>query len=141
MLAYAITSGTGWFMMVLLLAIILYPFLLRAGFLGSIQPFLKRMRLHYWMGYTLGGVLLVHIWVSMSGDLAAAVNALGLYLATIAMFLVIGQIAMGQQLSSPKLSGRRVMRRGHFWTMLALVSFVLAHVALNSGTLQLLLTR
>lgn len=140
MLAYAITSETGWLMVVLLLAIILYPFLLRASFLGPIQPFLKRMRPHYWMGYTLSGVLLAHIWISMSGGLAAReINVLGLNLATVAMFLIIGQIALGVQLRSPALSWRRALRRSHFWLMVGLVICVLAHIALNSGTLRMLL--
>jgi len=116
MIDYAITSATGWIMMILLVAIIAYPFLLRAGILGPIQPFLKRMRVHYWMGYSLGAALLLHIWFSMSGGTALVVNAVGLYLATVAMFLV-----------------------WHFWFMVGLVAFILAHVALNSALVQTLL--
>jgi hypothetical protein len=138
MLAYAVTGASGWLMMVLLLAIILYPFLLRAGMLGPIQPFFKRLRLHYWMAYTFAGVLLLHLWVAMSGALALGASVLGLDLATIALFLLIMQIALGWQLRAPARSRRRVLRRRHFWLMLALVACVLAHVALNSGTLQML---
>jgi len=61
MLFYAITSATGWIMIVLLVATILYPFLLRSGMLGPVQPFLKRMRFHYWLGYSIVGILLGHL--------------------------------------------------------------------------------
>ena len=134
-----ITSATGWLMMVLLIALIAYPFLLRAGILGPVQPFLSRMRLHYWMGYTLGGALLIHLWFSMSGGTALMVNAVGLYLATVAMFLVGAQIWLGRTLSWPKLGQRRQVRRWHFWVMVGLVAFILAHVALDSALVQTLL--
>lgn len=131
MIDFMITSITGWLMMVLLITIIAYPFLLRAGLLGSIQPFLVRMRPHYWMSYSLGIVLLIHLWFSMSGGSALIVNAVGLYLATIAMFLVGAQIWLGRALNWPQLAWRRRVRRWHFWVMVGLVFLSLSHVALD----------
>ena len=139
MISYEITSVTGWLMLVLLVAIIAYPFLLRAGFLGLARPFLARMRFHYWTSYILAGTLAIHILASTSSSLMATVNATGLYLATVALFLVIAQILLGRQLTSPKLTARRLMRRWHFWTMLTLVGFILAHVVLDSPMFQVLL--
>lgn len=139
MLSDAITSATGWVMMVLLVATTIYPFLLRAGLLGPVQPFLQRMRFHYWLGYSLGGLLFIHVMVSMSAQLAGQTSALGLDLATVALVLIGGQVMLGRQLSWPKLALRRVVRRWHFWAMVGIVVFVLGHVALNSPTLQLLL--
>ena len=132
MLDSIITSATGWLMMTLLVAIIPYPFLLRAGFLGPVQPFLRRMRLHSWMGYTLGITMLVHLWFSMSGGIALMVNAVGLYLATVAMLLVGAQIWVGRNLSWPKLAQRKRVRFWHFWLMVGLVAFILAHLVLDS---------
>jgi hypothetical protein len=80
MLAYSITSVTGWVLMILLIATILYPFLLRRGFLGPVQPFLKRMRFHYWLGYSIAAIVMIHLWIPMSAGLAGKVNAAGLYL-------------------------------------------------------------
>lgn len=139
MLDFVITSATGWLMMVLLIVLIAYPFLLRAGLLGPIQPFLVRMRLHHWLGYILGGAVLIHLWFSMSGGAALVVNAIGLYLATVAMFLIGTQIWLGRKLSWPKLAQRRQVRRWHFWVMVSLVAFILAHVALDSTLIQVLL--
>lgn len=141
MLSYAITSATGWVMIVLLVATILYPFLLRSGMLGPVQPFLKRMRFHYWLGYSPASFLLVHVVASMSDGLANRTSALGLDLATGALLLIVGQVMLGRQLSWPKLSMRRVARRWHFWVMIGIVAFVLGHLALNSGTIQALIGR
>ena len=141
MVSYAITSTTGWVMIVLLVATILYPFLLRSGMLGPVQPFLKRMRFHAWLGYSLAGFLLVHVVASMSAGLANRTSALGLDLATVALLLIVGQVLLGRQLSWPKLSMRRVVRRRHFWVMIGIVAFVLGHVALDSGTIQALIRR
>ena len=141
MLSSSITSVTGWTMMVLLGVTIVYPFLLRSGVLGPVQPFLKRMRLHYWLGYSIAAILLVHLWIPMSAGLAGKVNATGLYLATVAFFLILAQVTLGRRLSWPKLSTRRLVRRWHFWIMLAIVVFVLGHVALNSETVQALFIR
>ncbi len=137
MLAYTITSVTGWVLIVLLTATTVYPFLLRSGVLGPVQPFLQRMRLHYWLGYSITAIVLVHAWISMSGKIAGSVNTIGLYLATGALLLVFAQITLGRQLSWPKLSMRRVIRRWHFWVMMGIVLLVLGHVALNSSIFQM----
>jgi hypothetical protein len=139
MLDDAITSVTGWGMMVLLAAVIAYLFLLRAGWLGPAQPFLRKMRVHAWMGYSLGMALLIHVWFSMSGGLALVVNVIGLSLATIALVLVGVQIWLGRCLIWPKETQRRLLRRWHFWVMCGLVALILAHVALDSALFQILL--
>ena len=141
MLVYSITSATGWILIVLLIATAVYPFLLRSGLLGPVQPFLKRMRLHYWLGYSIAGIVLVHVWIPMSAGLAGRVNTAGLYLATIALILIIVQVSLGRRLSWPKLAMRRVVRRWHFWIMIGIVVFVLGHIALNSGPVQMLFLR
>ncbi|HEY0753958.1 MAG TPA: hypothetical protein VGD98_08370 [Ktedonobacteraceae bacterium] len=139
MFDYAITSVSGWLMLVVLSAIIVYPFALRAGLLGAVQPFLPRMRLHAWLGYSLAIIMLIHIWFSMSGETALVVNALGLYLASVAMLLVGAQLWLGRRLRWPTLARRKQMRRWHFWLMVGIVVFILAHVALDSMQLHALL--
>ena len=141
LLPYIVTSITGWLMMMLLIITIVYPFLLRKGVLGPVQPFLKRMRFHYWLGYSIAAIVLVHTLIPMSMGLAKGADAVGLDLATVAFLLTFVQVFVGRQLSWPKLSLRRVVRRWHFLVMIALVIFILGHIALNSGTLQMLLAR
>src|SRR5260370_41523964 len=77
----------------------------------------------------------------MSAGLAGRVNAAGLYLATVALFLIFVQVSLGRRLSWPKLSMRGVVRRWHFWVVVGIVAFVLGHIALNSGTVQMLRVR
>ena len=141
MSAYAITSVTGWILLGLLFATAVYPFLLRSGLLGPVQPFLKRMRLHYWFGYSIAIIVLVHLWIPMSAQLAGKVNATGLYLATIALILIYVQISLGRLLKQPKLAARRIVRRWHFWIMTGIVTFVVGHIVLNSPTIQMLFAR
>jgi hypothetical protein len=138
MLAVVWTSTSGWVLIVLLIATIVYPFLLRRGWLGPVQPFLRRMRLHALLGYSIAGIGLLHAWVPMSAGFANRVDALGLYLATGAWLLVLLQVGLGMFLSQPKLGPRRMLRRWHFWVMVGLATLVVAHVVLNSGTLQML---
>jgi hypothetical protein len=141
MQAYYVTSVSGWALMVMLVATIVYPFLLRSGVLGPVQPFLKRMRLHYWLGYGIVGIVLVHAWVPMSERLAGRVNETGLYLGTVALLLIFLQVWLGQRLSWPKLALRRMVRRWHFWVMVGIIAFIVGHIVLDGGTIQMLLAR
>ena len=141
MTAVVWTSVTGWVLIVLLITTIVYPFLLRRGWLGPVQPFLRRMRLHFWLGYSIASIGLLHAWVPMSAGFASRADALGLNLATGAWLLVLLQVGLGWFLSQPKLGPRRLVRRWHFWVMIGLAVLIIAHVGLNSGTLQMLLVR
>lgn len=141
MTAIVWTSMSGWVLIVLLITTIVYPFLLRRGWLGSVQPFLRRMRLHFWLGYSIACIGLLHAWIPMSAGFANRVDALGLNLAAGAWLLVLFQVGLGWFLSQPKLGSRRLVRRWHFWVMVGLMVLVIGHIVLNSGTLQMLLVR
>jgi hypothetical protein len=67
---------------------------------------------------------------------AGHVNGLDLYLATGALFLLVGQIMLGRSLQRPDLNGRRGIRRWHFWGMVGIVTLAVCHIALNSPTIQ-----
>lgn len=136
-----IVSVSGWFLTVLFIMTSVYPFVLRSGWLGPVQPFLVRMRLHYWLGYSIAAITLVHAFLSMSGAIVRHINNTGLYLATVALLLICVQVVVGRRLSWPKLSLRRVVRRWHFWVMVAISVFVVGHVVLNSGVLQIAFIR
>lgn len=139
--SFIVTSFTGWVLIALLIITILYPFFLRKGLLGPIQPFLQRMRFHYWFGYSLAGILVIHAFLPMMASFIRGVNTLGLYLATGAFFLIYIQVAIGYNLKYPKLTLRRMVRHWHFWIMVAIVVFVAGHVILNSLTIQMIAHR
>lgn len=141
MLSFFVTSVSGWLLIVLLVAVVLYPFFLRMHLLGPVQPFLQRMRFHYWLGYSLAAVMLVHSMLPMMTNIIGSTNLVGLDLATGAFFLVFAQVTLGWNLSQPRFPFRRPARRWHFWIMVSIVALVLGHVALDSGTVQMLILR
>jgi thiosulfate reductase cytochrome b subunit len=59
------------------------------------------------------------------------VNGAGVWMATLAVGLLFWQAAVGLMLRNPKQSGRRALRRTHFWTMASVAGLVVAHVVLN----------
>lgn len=144
MQAVFVTSASGWILVVLATTTILLPFLLRrtalSVALGLVDahgtPYLRRMRPHYWLGYLITGTTLAHAVVPMEAGFAGQVNALGLYLATGALFLLFGQVMLGRSLQRPDTSGRRTLRRWHFWVMVGIVTLGIGHIVLNSPTLQ-----
>ncbi len=141
MIAAYITSVSGWVMLVLLIITVIYPFLLRLGVLGPVQPFLKRMRFHYWLGYIIATLVVIHAWISMSDRMARGVSETGLYLGTLALLLVFTQVLLGRRLSWPKLSVRPILRRWHFWVMIGIVMLASAHIVLDSQMLKMLLLK
>jgi hypothetical protein len=140
------TSASGWILVVLAATTIALPFLLRRNSLsvalGLVDtdgtPYLLRMWPHYWLGYLIMGITLAHALVPMAAGLAEAANAVGLYLATGALSLLIGQMLLGRRLRQQRVSGRRTMRRWRFWGMVGIVALGVGHIALNSPTLQTL---
>jgi hypothetical protein len=141
MVAAYIAGVSGWVMIVLLIVTILYPFLCRWGVPGPVQSFLKRMRFHYWLGYIIATLVIIHAWIAMSDRMSRGVNATGLYLGTLALLLVFTQVLLGRRLSWPKLSVRPMLRRWHFWVMIGIVTLVSAHVVLDGQMLHMLLLK
>jgi hypothetical protein len=137
-----ITSLSGWIQIPLFCALVPLPYLLRGKPLRTAgrraRPFLERMRPHYWIGFAIGILTLLHAVVPMSSGLAQGTSATGLELATAALILVPIQLLLGVSLRNPRLPDRRLVRRWHFWVMAALAVLGLVHVWLNSALLQTL---
>jgi hypothetical protein len=137
-----LTSLSGWIQLPLFGALVPLPYLLRgkafrtAGVRAG--PFLERMRPHYWIGFTIAALTLLHAVVPMSTGLMRGANLTGVYLATGALFLVFIQVFLGINLRNPKLPDRRMVRHWHFWVMAAMAILGLIHVWLNSPLLQTL---
>jgi hypothetical protein len=147
MQALFFTNASGWLLVALTATAIALPFLLRRNALSVAlrlvhargAPYLQRMRPHYWLGYLITGVTLAHALVPMVAGLAEGANAVGLYLATGALSLLLGQVLLGRRLRQSDVRGRRTIRRWHFWGMVGIVALGVSHIALNSPTLLLLL--
>lgn len=127
---------SGWGAIALLAVTIALPWAARraAGHLS-----LPRMTAHYWLGYGIATLVLVHAVAAMSGVRVARLDQLGLYLATAALLVTFAQVFIGLTLREQSPSRRSSLRRRHFWTMLVLVALALGHIALNSASLHALL--
>jgi hypothetical protein len=133
------TSVSGWIAVILVCIEIALPYLLRRNWLsvwlGVAQsfgsPYLRRMSIHYWLGYLVTGLSFVHAWVPMQAGHMRGANMAGLWLATAALFLLGLQVALGLALRDSDLQARRVVRDWHYWVMVGVVLLLTGHVWLN----------
>lgn len=138
-MTYFTTGVAGWLAVIFLGAVALLPYVLRRSVISvklgislpSDQPYLRRMWPHYWLAYAATALSFLHAWVLMSRGRMIRTSDIGLYLATIALLLLLLQVFMGLTLQQKVLPERRSIRSCHFWTMAAVVTLVAAHVWLN----------
>jgi hypothetical protein len=140
MRAVVITSITGWIACVLIGLEILLPYIFRKNRLSvwlrtaanaTSSPYLKRLWPHYWLGYLLLLLGLVHTVVPMQADHIRQWNMTGLWIATAALLLMLLQGALGLWLQDSKLSTRSLLRGWHYWLMFGIVLLAGVHVWLN----------
>ena len=139
MSAFLITSISGFFAVFLVVFTASLPYLLRRrARTGNAPVPLRRMGLHYCIGYLIFGVLFLHMLVSMQAGMARGASLTGLNLATVAFLLVMLQVVLGMTLMAggPKARPFKVV---HFAIMLGIVALSAAHLALNSVLLRGLL--
>jgi len=86
---------------------------------------------HYWLGYLAFFISFAHAWFAMRGGNMRGMNSSGVWIATLALLIVIWQIVVGLMLRDPAQSKRRALRRLHFWTMALVAGLILIHIALN----------
>lgn len=94
------------------------------------------MAMHYWLGYGIAVLVLIHAVVAMSSVRIAHLDQLGLYLAMVALLVTVAQVFIGLTLREKTAARRAPLRRRHFWTMVALVALAFGHIALNSAFLH-----
>lgn len=116
------------------------PYLLRrvpgAGTRPPTTPYLQRMWPHYWLGYLAFTASFVHSWLAMRRGDMRGINTSefktgGVWIATLALLIILWQIAVGLMLRNPTQSNRRALRRTHFWTMALVAALIVVHIALN----------
>jgi len=135
-----LTGVTGWIASGVLFIVVLLPYLLRPGRLSralstlpdSAAPYLRRMRPHYWLGYAVAAVSMVHAWIPMQAGFARRTNATGLWLATVALLLLFFQAALGLLLQDPATKARKTLRNVHYWTMATVICLLALHLWLNA---------
>ena len=104
-------------------------YLLRRTAPGATLP--QRLWPHYWIGYLLPILTLIHAWLPMRNGNMNGLNMTGLWLATIAMLLLIWQVGVGVTLRYFGGSQSRMLQTTHFWSMTVLATLIVGHVMLN----------
>jgi hypothetical protein len=140
--ALALAEVSGWAVAGLTGIAIALPYALRRGLPPA--AYLERLRPHYWIGFTLAGLSLLHAGFAMSAGATpgGVAWAVGTWVAIGALLLVFGQVSLGLSLrAEPGLSGteRRRRRLLHLLVMAMLVSGGLVHVVLNGPLVRSLL--
>jgi hypothetical protein len=140
--AQLVVGVSGLLMVIAVPLAVTLPFVLRRAPLpGRVasqaagRVFLARMRPHYWLGYLVAALTVTHALVALTGGVARDANALGLFLAWTALFVVFWQVTLGGQLRRPAQPERPALRRLHLWSMIVLVALGVGHILLNSPTL------
>ncbi|HEY0797374.1 MAG TPA: hypothetical protein VGD64_16495 [Acidisarcina sp.] len=132
---YLQTALSGWAGVMLFGSGLAMPYLLRRvpgrNKPASSTPYLRRMWPHYWLGYLAFFVSFAHSWLAMRSGNMRGINASGVWIATVALLIILWQIAVGLMLRNPTQSNRRALRRTHFWTMALAAALIVVHIALN----------
>jgi hypothetical protein len=142
-----IASASGWALVVMTAVTISIPLALHRQLRASSwrfklekgRAFLRRMRPHYWLGYLIAAVTLVHVVVSLGAGLSLGRSVFGLLLASAALFLLFAQVLLGRSLRKPGVPARRALRRLHLILMIVIVVLGASHILLDSPTLHALL--
>jgi hypothetical protein len=145
MIRFLLVSMTGWLAVLGVGIEIALPYMLRNKFrsarsqaprLGSAeaapgnQPdMLATMWPHYWLGYSLVALVLVHTSFVM-GPVMGRTNPSGIWAATLALFLLFLQIGLGLALKVGNGKQTQV-RRWHFSIMIAFVTLITIHLVKN----------
>jgi len=94
-------------------------------------PHLPRLWPHFWMGYSILALALVHASLAMPPR--ARTNPVGILAATAAFFLLLGEVVVGLTLRETRPTTRRPLRRIHFWIMIVFAGALSIHLCLNSS--------
>jgi hypothetical protein len=141
MIRFLLVSVTGWVAVLALGIETALPYILRETLrnqaarasAGSLPVRLPNLRAklwpHYWLGYVLVALVLVHTSFVMGPAMGRA-DATGIWAATLALCLMFLQLAIGLSLKSG-VSNQPQVRRWHFWSMIGLVGLVLTHLLRN----------
>jgi hypothetical protein len=131
---------SGWLVVLLLPITITLPLRLRPvdRLAAGQRPIQERLRPHYWLGYAIATLVLIHATAATGTGVALRAEMTGMYLATGGLLLVCVQVFLGLLLRERSLRRRAVVRRRHVRVMLGIIVLALGHIALNSATLHTL---
>lgn len=141
-MGFLITSLSGFLALFLILFTLLLPYILRRQMQRSGAQAVAAwqcMKLHYWIGYAVLMLVVVHMYASMGAGVVHSTSALGIDLATLGLLLVLIQVVLGINLRNARAVVRPRLRRMHFAVMTGIIVTVSVHLVLNSALIQILL--
>ena len=127
---YLRSAFSGWAGVLLFGSSLAMPYLFRRV-PGAKTPYLQRMWPHYWLGYMTFFTSFAHAWSAMRSGNMRGINLPGVWIATVALIVILWQIGVGLLLRDPIQSKRQTLRRLHFWTMALVTGLIVLHIALN----------
>jgi hypothetical protein len=137
MTSFLLSEASGWLIVALTVITISLPYLVRGRRLapeGWGLGYLQRLTPHYWIGYTIAGLSVLHATFAMSGPMPDGdAYRTGLWIAAGGLLLAFGQVSLGLRLRSLRGIERLRFRRRHFVTMAALAVVGALHVWLNGA--------
>jgi hypothetical protein len=127
---YLQSALSGWAGVLLFGSGLAMAYLLRRS-AGATAPYLRRMWPHYRLGYLTFFVSFAHAWFAMRSGNIRGINLTGVWIATVALIVILWQIGVGLLLRVPAQLKRRALRRLHFWSMALVAGLIVLHIALN----------
>jgi hypothetical protein len=119
--SFVLSEASGWLIVVLAAITVPLPYLVRGRRLapqGWGLGYLQRLGPHYWIGYTIAGLTVLHATFAMSGPIRGGGAYLtGLWIATAGLLLAFGQVGLGMRLRELRGTGRLRLRRWHLGMM------------------------
>ena len=128
---FMLTSTSGWAATFMIIATVALAYVLRGARGTAGGHYVARMQAHVWIGLAILAATLLHVAASMRPELMRGADGLGLTLATVALGVLVAQVALGLKLNRFG-SGGTVTRKVHALAMLSLVALIALHVAMNS---------
>lgn len=125
---FMMTSTSGWFVTLLIVATIIAIYTLRRR-AGRVRV---RYASHIWFGIVIVVGSFLHLWASATASLMRSADPLGLQIATAGLVIIVIQAAFGARLTARSDTGRAAVRSAHFIGMAIVLLLIGIHVALNS---------
>jgi len=127
------TRVIGWLSVALLGLVIALPFFGRslAG-TNKAAPGAKRMMFHYWLAPAVALGSFVHAWIPMASGHMPRTSFSGLWIATLALGMILLQLGVGLALRYAGKDSARLLIRIHLTVMFFISALVLIHLWMNS---------
>lgn len=136
------TSISGWFAAFLIMGSAALPYVIRSGLPQAesdlSEKYRCRMQAHFWIGFIILGVCLLHLIVPLSSGMAGRAQTAGIIAAALAFVGVLIQVVLGTRLEKSLPLVRLPVRRLHILGLIMIMLLTGIHVIINSPLLSVM---